>query len=108
MYLFEALSCNGGDIQVQIISIYENVYSSRISVTVSTQLIETNIQCLHDNGSSVTSIKYFTIDDVLGISINATSEKGKYDNNYKMTACVYTHNFGQQLLLPQNPIIILQ
>ena len=84
-YLLEAPSCNGGDIWVQNISVNEHIYTSKISVNVSTHLFETNIRCLYDDGLNVTIIKNFTIDGILGVSINATSEKGKYN----MNDCVY-------------------
>ena len=57
--------CNSQTVVARIVSVQDNCYTSQLNVTVTSSLIGTNIECLHDD-VEITMIGNVTVDSITG------------------------------------------
>ena len=54
-------TCNNGAIVAQALGVVNNSYISQLNVTVTVEFNNTTVECLYDNGTTVTVIRYIQI-----------------------------------------------
>jgi hypothetical protein len=59
-------NCNGGAIRGKSLRIENNKYISQLVVTLSSDMSDESIECVYDNGRTITPIGNFSIDLITG------------------------------------------
>ena len=59
--------CSNGAIVANVISVEENIYTSQVNVTVTSEIVGKTIECYHYDGLLISILNNFSVIDTTGL-----------------------------------------